>query len=237
MVEPMPMTILLRPNAERGLTRTSWLTSLHTFSFGHYYNPDFMSFRTLRVINEDTVMAQSGFGAHSHRDMEIVTIVLKGVLTHQDSLGHNGQITAGEIQRMTAGTGIVHSEMNTHEQEEVHFLQIWITPLEKNLPPSYQQSPFIPQLNELVVIAAPNLLDNGVHIHQNATIALGSFDEHHVTAYPCRENHGYWIQVIDGEMSINDMVLTSGDGIGLEGESSLLFRAYKKTVFLLFELG
>ncbi len=231
------MTMFLRPNAERGLTRTSWLTSLHTFSFGSYYNPEFVAFRSLKVINEDSVKPQSGFGAHSHRDMEIITLVLKGTLTHQDSLGNQGQITAGEIQRMTAGTGIVHSEMNTQSDEEVHFLQIWITPWEKNLEPSYQQSRIAHQLNEIVLIAAPNLTGMGVHLNQNATLSLGHFEDYHVTAYPCHPDHGYWIQVIDGELSINELVLTSGDGMGIEEQSSLLLRAHKKTVFLLFEFS
>lgn len=231
------MTINLRPNSERGLTRTPWLTSLHTFSFGNYYNPECMGFRTLRVINEDTVKPDSGFGPHSHRDMEIVTIVLSGTLTHQDSLGHQGTIKSGEIQYMSAGTGIVHSEMNQDSGEDVHFLQIWLLPQEKGLSPQYQQSPFTLVENELTVLAKPDFQGSGVHLRLDATISMGLFDEAHVTAYPCDKNNGYWIQIIEGELSVNEMILTSGDGISLEYQSSLLLRANKKTVFLIFDLS
>jgi redox-sensitive bicupin YhaK (pirin superfamily) len=227
----------MRPNSERGLTRTPWLTSYHTFSFGYYFNSEFTNFRSLQVINEDFIKPKHGFSDHSHHDMEIITIVFQGSLTHTDNLGHQCRISQGEIQRMTAGTGITHRETNENSDQEVHLFQIWIEPWEEGLEPSYQQSHFSPSPNEIIMIAAPTPLEQGVHINQNATISLGLFDDHHVTAYPCDSHRGYWLHVVEGELSVNEMILTSGDGMGIEQETSLLLRANKKSVFLLFELS
>lgn len=202
----------------RGDANHGWLKSKHTFSFANYHNPERMGFGALRVINDDFVIAGQGFGKHSHRDMEIISIPLSGKLGHGDSIGNNGIIETGEIQVMSAGTGITHSEMNADDHEAVSFLQIWVIPNKMNAEPRYQQIRMdeLMKPNAFNQILSPNSDDAGVWIHQDAWFSMGDFDKGVTETYQLKNpNNGVYIFVISGKVVINDNTLDTRDGLGV----------------------
>lgn len=202
----------------RGGANHGWLKSRHTFSFANYYNPERMGFGVLRVINDDFVIGGRGFGKHSHRDMEIISIPLAGKLAHSDDIGNEGTIETGEIQVMSAGTGITHSEMNGSREEAVRFLQIWVMPNKMNVAPRYQQVRMgeIMTPNEFNQVLSPNKEDAGVWIHQNAWFSMGEFDEGVTQTYQLKNaSSGVYLFVISGEVVVNGNILTTRDGLGI----------------------
>jgi len=202
----------------RGNANHGWLKSRHTFSFANYYNPERMGFGVLRVINDDFVIGGQGFGNHSHRDMEIISIPLAGKLAHGDSIGNEGMIETGEIQVMSAGTGITHSEMNGSREEAVRFLQIWVMPNKMNVAPRYQQVHMetIMTPNEFNQVLSPNADDAGVWIHQDAWFSMGEFDEGVTQTYQLNNPHnGVYIFVISGKVVVNGNILATRDGLGV----------------------
>jgi redox-sensitive bicupin YhaK (pirin superfamily) len=230
--------ITIRKSEERGHVKIDWLDSRHTFSFGDYYDPDHMSFHSLRVINEDHVAPGSGFGSHPHRDMEIVTYVLDGVLEHKDNMGNGSLIHPGEVQRMSAGTGIVHSEFNRSKTEPVHLLQIWIMPERKGISPGYEQRKFSPEQkrNKFCLLASPTSRDGSVKIHQDVELSTAVLDEKTELTYAIRPNRHVWLQVARGSVKLNEQSLNAGDAATVEGET-LQIKAEDKTEILLFDLG
>ena len=202
----------------RGDANHGWLKSKHTFSFANYHNPERMGFGALRVINDDFVIAGQGFGKHSHRDMEIISIPLSGKLGHGDNIGNNGIIETGEIQVMSAGTGITHSEMNADDHEVVSFLQIWVIPNKMNAEPRYQQIRMdeLMKPNAFNQILSPNSDDAGVWIHQDAWFSMGDFDKGVTETYQLKNpNNGVYIFVISGKVVINGNTLDTRDGLGV----------------------
>jgi quercetin 2,3-dioxygenase len=231
--------IMLRRSADRGHFDHGWLDTYHTFSFGDYLDPRQMGFRTLRVINEDRVKPGAGFGMHGHRDMEIITLVLAGQLEHKDSLGTGSIIRPGELQRMTAGTGIMHSEFNPSPTEPVHLLQIWVMPRKRGLKPEYEQRPFPPagRAGRWQLVASEDGRDGSLTIHQNARMALASLAEGQTLDYEFAPGRYGWLQVIYGEINADDETLAAGDGAGLIEESKLHLTARQASDVLLFDLG
>ena len=233
--------IKIHRSDERGLTDEEWLHSFHTFSFGGYHDSQMMGFRTLRVINDDRVSAGEGFGMHPHRDMEIITIVLEGALAHKDSMGNSSVIRPGEIQRMSAGTGVRHSEFNHSRKDPVHLYQIWILPLQKGLTPSYEQKAFPARdkKNNLRLVASQNGEEDSVTIHQDVAIYDCELDNKKEVASPLKKGRGAWVQVKTGQLKINGSLLQGGDAAAIEpqNESPLRFRAQKDSGFLLFDLA
>ena len=230
--------ITVRPGNQRGSSKFSWLDSRHTFSFGDYYDPQHMGFSELRVINEDRVDAGAGFPTHSHRDMEIITYVLEGALAHKDSTGTNSVIRAGDVQRMSAGTGISHSEYNPSQTESVHFLQIWIIPNESGLKPGYEQRSFDLRTNSgsWVLIAAPDARDGSVKIHQDAELYLAAFSEGQELSYKLKAGRQVWLQVTRGAATLNGKPLNAGDGTSITEEKILDIRATDDAEILLLDL-
>lgn len=231
--------IAIRRGEDRGRTRLSWLDSRHSFSFGDYRDPRQMGFRTLRVINDDRVSAGGGFPTHAHRDMEIISYVLDGALEHRDSLGTGSVIRPGEVQRMSAGSGIRHSEFNPSEKEAVHFLQIWIVPERQGLPPGYQQIAFDQgeALDRLRLIGDRNGSPGAITIHQDARVyaalfGAGGADTHDLTA-----GRGAWVQVARGIVDLNGIELREGDGAAIEDEPAVRLRSETAAEILLFDLG
>ncbi len=231
--------IRVRRAVERGHFDHGWLDTYHTFSFSRYYDPEHMGFRALRVINEDRIAPGQGFGTHGHRDMEIVTYVLEGAVAHRDSLGSGGVIGPGELQRMTAGSGITHSEFNASETEPVHLYQIWLLPEREGLKPSYEQKAYPAQerLNRLRLVASPGGEDGSLTIRQDARLLLGSFEAGHEIAHSLDPHRHAWLQVLRGAITLNGNVLEGGDGAALTGESGLKVRAENPSEVLLFELA
>lgn len=232
--------ITVRPAAERGTTRLSWLDSRHSFSFGDYRDPDHVRFGALRVINDDRIAPGGGFPPHDHRDMEIVTWVLAGALAHADSTGARGTIGSGEAQRMSAGTGITHSEFNASETEPCRLLQIWILPERRGLPPSYEQRAFprADRLNRLAPVAAPDGAEGAVAIGQDAVIRAGALEPGGRIAFEPRAGRRYWVQVATGAVAVNGTALAEGDGAAIEDEAGpLAFASDAGAEFLLFDLA
>lgn len=234
-----PALITIRRAAERGRTRISWLDSRHTFSFGEYQDPRHTGFRSLRVINEDRVEPGGGFATHGHRDMEIVTCVLHGALAHRDSLGTGSTIRPGELQRMSAGTGIQHSEFNASKEEAVHFLQIWIVPSRTGIVPGYEQRAFAAdeRRGRLRLVAAPDGASGALTLHQDVRIYatdLAPGDEVHL---PLAAGRGAWVQVASGALRVNGERLAAGDGAAVEAVASLEIEALEATEALVFDLA
>src|SRR5581483_11801666 len=198
----------------RGESRTGWLDSRHTFSFADYWDPAQMGFRALRVINEDRVIPGAGFPTHGHRDMEIVTYVLSGALAHKDSLGNGAVIRPGEVQRMSAGTGILHSEFNASKSEGVHFLQIWIVPDRAGLPPGYEQKTFPPaeRHGRLRLVAAPDGAEGAVTLHQDARLYLAALGAGERVTHAIAKGRGLWLQVARGIVALDGTEMREGDG-------------------------
>ncbi|MBO1530547.1 pirin family protein [Psychrobacter sp. F1192] len=223
-----------RGNADHG-----WLKSRHTFSFANYYDPQRMGFGALRVINDDFVTAGQGFGKHSHRDMEIISIPLSGKLAHGDSIGNEGVIETGEIQVMSAGTGIIHSEMNGDNEEAVKFLQIWVMPNKMNVEPRYQQIRMddLMQPNTFNQVLSPNADDAGVWIHQNAWFSMGNFDKGVTETYPLNDaNNGVYIFVISGKVVVNGNTLDTRDGLGVWDTKKVTMDVIDNAKVLLMEV-
>lgn len=231
--------IAVRKAHERGQTKTGWLDSRHTFSFGEYHDPQYMGFGPLRVINEDIVAGGGGFAPHSHADMEIVTYVLAGALQHRDSLGTGSTIRPGEIQRMSAGTGISHSEFNASRDEHCHFLQIWIVPSDRGAAPSYEQKAIDPDAmsNKLVRIAACEPRACEVRVAQDAEIWAARFDCEEEAIHPLQSGRRAWVHVAKGEASVNGELLKAGDSAGITDQEQVRIRAEGPAELLLFDLA
>lgn len=231
--------IILRKSEERGHANHGWLDSYHTFSFANYYDPDYMGFGNLRVINEDRVEPKRGFGTHPHRDMEIITYVLEGALEHKDSIGNGSIIRPGDVQKMSAGTGILHSEFNPSESEPVHLLQIWIMPNQRNLPASYEQKNFsdAEKLNHLRLIASPDGRENSVTVYQDVNLYATVLDAGKNVSHELKSGREVWLQVVRGEVQLNDIMLCAGDGAAIVDETYLKIEAKTASELLLFDLG
>lgn len=230
--------ITLRASSDRGHANHGWLDTYHTFSFANYYDPKYMGFRALRVINEDWVQPERGFGTHGHRDMEILTYVLEGALEHKDSLGNGAVITPGEVQRMSAGTGIMHSEFNPSASEPVHLLQIWILPTKLGLEPSYEQRTFpLEQREGLQLIAAKDGRDGAVTIHSDVDLYRGVLRRGDRVSYQLQPKRYGWLQVATGEADLNGYNLKAGDGVALSEAESLLISTDTGAEILLFDLA
>ena len=223
----------------RGNANHGWLKSKHTFSFANYHDPERMGFGALRVINDDFVIGGQGFGKHSHRDMEIISIPLSGKLGHGDNIGNNGIIETGEIQVMSAGTGITHSEMNGDDTEAVKFLQIWVIPNKMNVEPRYQQIRMddILKPNEFNQVLSPNADDAGVRIHQDAWFSMGDFDKGITQTYELKNpNNGVYIFVISGKVVVNGNTLDTRDGLGVWDTKSFTMDVIEDAKVLLMEV-
>lgn len=232
--------ITMRPARDRGQVNFGWLDSQHSFSFGHYYDPAHMGFATLRVINEDKIAPDRGFDRHGHRDMEILTYVLEGALEHKDSLGNGEIIRPGDVQRMTAGTGILHSEYNASSTDPVHLLQIWILPDRAGLSPSYEQIHITEnqKRGQLRLIASKDGRAGSVTIHQAVDLYATVLDEGQAVRHTFETGHRGWIQVARGSVTIGDRVLSAGDGAAIVDESELILTGSANgTEVLLFDFG
>ena len=226
-----------RPAAERGHVQIDWLDSRHSFSFGEYHDPAHMGFRVLRVINEDHIAPAGGFPTHAHRDMEIVTWVLDGALEHRDSLGTGSVIRPGEVQRMSAGTGIRHSEFNASKTKPVHLLQIWLMPERAGLPPSYEQRSVSLDGAGLRLIASPDGRDGSLTIHQAADIWAARLPSAATTTHALAPGRHAWVQVARGDVTVNGTALHAGDGAAVSDERALTLRADTPAELLLFDLA
>jgi quercetin 2,3-dioxygenase len=226
----------LRRSAERGHANHGWLDSYHSFSFADYHDPQHMGFGPLRVINEDRVQAGKGFGTHGHRDMEIITYVLEGSLGHNDSIGNGSTIVPGDVQRMSAGSGVRHSEFNHEKQGVTHFLQIWIEPNETGIPPSYEQKHFKPEekRGRLRLIASPDGRDGSVTIHQDALLYAGLFDGAESARVPLQNEKGY-VHVARGRITVNGQALEAGDALKTE-RGSIELKDGEQAEVLVFDL-
>ncbi len=231
--------ITIRKSEDRGHFDLGWLDTYHTFSFDQYYDPAHMHFRSLRVINEDRVQPAHGFPTHSHRDMEIITYILSGALEHRDSMGNGSVIRPGDVQRMTAGTGVSHSEFNPSEVEPVHLLQIWILPETNGLPPSYEEKHFSDEerRDRLRLIASQEGRDGSVTIHQDARLYATVLDAGKALVHALSEDRYAWLQVARGTIRLNEMELKQGDGAAVRKESELRISAHDQAELLLFDLA
>ena len=232
--------INIRQKDTRGLTETSWLQSQHSFSFGQYHDPNNMGFGPLRVINEDFVSADAGFHTHSHANMEIITYVLKGAIEHKDNLGSGGIIRPGDIQMMSAGKGILHSEFNPSPDEEAHFLQIWIMPKERGTKPNYQHTRFAAEhyQNRWQLIVSPDGADGSLTILQDAKIWASRLDAGRDIQIAANAQKKYWLQLARGAITVHDKTMTAGDALTIEQEdTNLVLHAAQDAEILLFELN
>ncbi|WP_394822176.1 pirin family protein [Pendulispora albinea] len=231
--------MILRPSDERGHANHGWLDTYHTFSFADYYDPGHMGFRSLRVINEDRVSPGRGFGTHPHRDMEIVTYVLEGALVHKDSMGTGSVISPGEVQRMSAGTGVTHSEMNASKTEPVHLLQIWLLPRAQNITPSYEQKAFSREEKDgrLRLVASPNGQDGSVTIHTDARLYAGIFEDGQRIEHPIPEGRYAWVHVARGRVRVQGRELRAGDGAAFREEPALTLEGAGGGEILVFDLA
>lgn len=230
--------IKIRKSNERGHADHGWLDSYHTFSFADYYDPQHVGFRSLRVINEDRVQGGQGFGTHPHRDFEIISYVVSGALKHQDSMGHSAVMKAGEVQRISAGTGIAHSEFNNSPADLVHFLQIWLVPSRKGLPPGYGQASFAhAPSNALTLACSPDGHNGAIKINQDVRLYVGKLAAQGKISQPLAEQRHAWVQLIEGDLDLNGETLSPGDGASLDDERELRFASGKGAHFLLFDLN
>ena len=229
----------IRRSQERGLAEHGWLKSFHTFSFAEYHDPKHMGFGPLRVINEDRVQPGQGFGTHAHRDMEIISYVLEGGLAHKDSMGNGSVITPGAVQRMSAGTGVRHSEYNASDKEPVHFLQIWIEPSERGIAPSYEQKRFddASKRGVLRLVASPEGRDGSVTIHADASISAALVDGAEAIERQLDPKRKTYVHVIRGSVDLNGVHLDGGDAAALTGESRLAIDHGRQAEVLVFDLA
>jgi hypothetical protein len=231
--------IAVRPAAERGHADHGWLDTRHTFSFASYHDPRHMGFRSLRVINEDRVKPGEGFGTHAHRDMEILTWVLDGALGHKDSMGNGSVIRPGDLQRMSAGTGVTHSEFNPSPEAPVHFLQIWLQPRERGLPPGYEQKRFPPEerRGRLRLVAAGDGRDGAVTIHQDADLWTALLQPGESVRHALAPGRYAWLHVARGAVSLNGSTLGAGDGAAVSDEAALEIAGAADAEVMLFDLA
>lgn len=230
--------ITIRKSADRGHANHGWLDSRHSFSFADYYDPEHVRFRALRVINEDRVVAGQGFGMHPHRDMEIISYVISGALQHQDSMGSKAVMRAGDVQRISAGTGILHSEYNPSREDPVHFLQIWLMPDEKSVKPDYTERSYREiEPGRLHLIASKTGRDGSISIHQDADVFVAKVPANQSLRHPLASSRAGWVQVIGGELSIQDEMLAEGDGAAISESSEITVTAKRDAHFLLFDLN
>jgi len=231
--------INIRKAEERGHFDFGWLNTYHSFSFGDYYDPEHMGFRSLRVINEDVVQEGRGFPRHGHRDMEIFTYILRGALQHRDSMGNGSIIRPGDVQRMSAGTGVTHSESNPSSDEPVHLLQIWILPGQEGIEPDYEEKKFSEdeKRNKLRLIISPDGTDGAVRINQDARVYASLLDEDQEVAHQLASGRHAWLQVAAGSVTLNDVELKQGDGAAVSEESDLRIAAVGPSEILLFDLA
>jgi quercetin 2,3-dioxygenase len=231
--------IALRKSQERGHANHGWLDSYHTFSFADYYDPGAMGFGTLRVINEDRVAPGMGFGTHPHRDMEIISYVLDGALAHKDSMGTGSVIRPGDVQRMSAGTGVSHSEFNPSPTDKVHFLQIWIEPSQLGIEPSYEQKTFSPEQKKgrLRLVASPDAAEGSVKIHQDALVYAALLDGDDAVTYALPPGRRAYLHVARGKVELNGAEMAHGDGAKISGEKELRLSGGRDAEVLLFDLA
>ena len=227
--------ITIRKHSERGKTKTPWLNSEHTFSFAEYYEPQFMGFRSLRVINEDKVQPKMGFARHAHKNMEIISYVIEGALTHTDNLGNSSVINPGEIQCMSAGSGIEHGEFNNSPNEVLHFLQIWVIPERNWLDPCYQQQVIPKRENQLILLAARENKDSLIHLNQDAKLYVAYLSTGESIYYQVANERACWLQVVTGALLLNNHILVTGDGAEITNEN-INVEAIDNCEFLLFDL-
>lgn len=230
--------IQLRSANQRGHADHGWLDTYHTFSFANYHDPAHMRFRNLRVMNEDFVAAGMGFGTHPHHDMEIVTYVLEGALEHRDSMGNGEVLRPGEFQRMSAGTGITHSEFNPSKTEKTHLYQIWLLPEQRGIEPSYEQKKFDleERLNRLRLVASPTGDEGSLTIHTQARIYLGTFEAGQRWTYDIPAEKYLWIQVLSGQGTLSGVKVATGDGVAVSNEAVVDFVANQTAEVMVFEL-
>ncbi len=231
--------IQVRKAEDRGHANHGWLDTYHTFSFSTYRDANHRGFRSLRVINEDFVAPGTGFGTHPHHDMEIVTYVLEGALEHKDSMGNGAVLRPGEFQRMSAGTGITHSEFNPSTEEPVHLYQIWLFPERKGIEPSYEQKRFPEEErhNRLRLVASREAEDDSLLIHQDARIYLSNMDSGHTVEHELQPGRHAWLQVLRGQVSLNGIALNRSDGAAVSDEARLTIRADSDAEIMLFDLA
>lgn len=237
--EGRKMAIQIRKSGDRGYFNYEWLKTYHTFSFAEYEDPTYQGFRSLRVLNENFIQPGTGFPVQSHRDIEIFSILIEGGISHQDDLGNGSILRPGKIQLMSVGRGITHSTYNASDKEVAHFLQIWITPIDRQLKPSYQEKFFPPatQHNQLCLILSLDGREGSLHLHQNANIYLSTLDKGKELPYSLASNRYGWIQLIKGEMELNGTFLETGDGASISEISDLHFKARIPTQFLFLDLN
>lgn len=231
--------ITLRKSTDRGYADHGWLKSFHSFSFADYMDPKHMGVGNLRVINEDRIAPGTGFGTHGHRDMEIVSYVLSGVLGHKDSLGHGAQIVPGDVQRMSAGRGIRHSEFNQAPQSETHFLQIWLLPEERDIEPGYEQKHFeeADKRGRLRLVASRDAREGSITIHANASMYAGLFDGGEAAALPLDTTRVAYVHLVRGRIEVNGQVLDAGDAVTLRGEERLVLANGQAAEVIVFDLA
>jgi quercetin 2,3-dioxygenase len=231
--------IVVRDRNRRGRTQTGWLDSRHTFSFGEFSDPNHMGFRSLRVINDDRVIPGAGFANHSHRDMEIVSYVLAGELSHRDSLGTGSVIRPGEVQRMSAGTGITHSEFNNSRSDPVHFLQIWFLPERSGIAPGYEQKEFprSERRNRLRLVADRQGTDGAVTIHQDVKLYAADLESHQTLRHVFAPGRFGWLHVAGGVIALNEDELREGDGAAISAEPEITLATSVGAEVLVFDLG
>jgi quercetin 2,3-dioxygenase len=231
--------IKIRRADKRGHFDFRWLNTFHTFSFGDYYDPSFMGFRSLRVINEDFVRGGRGFPTHGHRDMEIITYILSGALEHRDSMGNGSIIRPGDVQRMSAGTGVTHSEANPSREEAVHLLQIWILPATTGQEPSYEQKAFSEDQKQgrLCLVASEDGRDDSVTVHQDASVYASVLRKDAEAIHSLASGRHAWLQVARGEITLNGEGLNQGDGAAISAEEKISLRGLQDAEVLLFDLA
>lgn len=231
--------ITIRKANDRGHADHGWLNTYHTFSFSSYHDPEQMGFRSLRVINEDRVAAGQGFGTHEHRDMEIVSYVLSGALEHKDSMGNGETLTPGEFQRISAGSGITHSEFNPSATEPTHFYQIWLLPERKGIEPSYEQKSFDPvgRRNQLQLVASRDAVEGSLRINQDARIFLSNLEAGKEIQHELAAGRHAWLQVLQGSVTLNGLPLETSDGAAVSEESKLSILATEAAEIMLFDLA
>ncbi len=228
----------IRKANERGHAEHGWLDTYHSFSFADYYNPQWTGFRDLRVLNDDLVMPGMGFGTHPHQNMEIITYVLSGQLEHKDSMGNGRVIRPGEVQYMSAGSGVRHSEFNPSQNEAAHFLQIWILPDVKNVKPRYAEKSLAKApTGKFHLVASKSGRDNSIAIHQDVDLSLARLDAGQRAAYPLAENRHVWLHVAEGEVVLNGKTLSGGDAAAISQENKVDLKANKPSQVLLFDLN
>ena len=231
--------LAVRHSQDRGLANFGWLDSRHTFSFGHYYDPNFMGFGPLRVINEDRVQPGRGFDTHGHRDMEIISYVLDGALEHKDSMGNGSVIRPGDVQRMSAGTGVRHSEFNASETEPVHFLQIWILPEKQGLEPGYEQRHFAvdDKRGQLRLVGSRDGREGSVTIHQDADLYAMLLGDGDTVTHELAAGRKGWVQIARGSALLDDKQLAAGDGAAVEGPATIRLSGTSQAEILLFDMA